>query len=283
MVVRVVLFVLMAMALIGFGTVAYVSLGPGPQKVVKGPPQVAVLVTARPVRAGSLLQPTDIGMKLYVKSEVPKHAQLDTPVNRTLLVGAMIRRSLPVGSPLLPSIIIRPGDRGFLAAVLGPGMRAVSVGVDAVSGTAGLIWPGDRVDLILTESLNGKGEPIGHQVVAETVLSAVRVIAIDQKLVEGAVPGNKNGALARTVTLEVTPREAEQVTVAQRLGQLSLVVHSSQHSPNRLAAGNPGLVWGSDVSPALAARAGAAAAAGAAANGGSVRVFQGAQAQEFKF
>lgn len=281
MAVRVALFVLMALALIGFGTVAYLSTGPGPQKVVIGPPQVMILSTTRPIRAGSLLQPTDIGARLMPANHLPKLAAHDTPANRAMLVGAMVRRSLPVGAPLLPSAVIRPGDRGFLAAVLGPGMRAVSVGVDAVSGTAGLIWPGDRIDLILTQTIAGNAQPIGHRVVAGIVLSNVRVIAIDQKLVEGAVPGNKNGALARTVTLEVTPREAEQVAVATRLGQLSLVVHSSQHGAHRVAAANPGLVWGSDVSPALAAPAAGPATAAASS---AVRVFQGAQgAQEFKF
>jgi len=83
----------------------------------------------------------------------------------------MVRQSLPAGTPILPGAVIRPGDHGFLAAVLRPGMRAVSVGVDAVTGTAGLIWPGDRVDLLLTQSLSGANLPPGRQVAAETVLS----------------------------------------------------------------------------------------------------------------
>ena len=83
---------------------------------------------------------------------------------------------------------MRPGDHGFLAAVLKQGMRAVTVGVDAVSGTAGLIWPGDRVDVILTQSMDDPKLPPGRRVAAETVLQDARVIAIDQVLVQGGVP-----------------------------------------------------------------------------------------------
>ena len=100
--------------------------------------------------------------------------------------GAMVRRSLSAGDPLRSGDVMRPGDHGFLSAVLEPGMRAVTVGVDAITGAAGLIWPGDRVDLILTQTIQEASMPMGHRVAAETVLSNVRVIAIDQQLVQGA-------------------------------------------------------------------------------------------------
>ena len=64
-------------------------------------------------------------------------------------------------------------------------MRAVSVGVDPVSGTAGLIWPGDRVDLVLTQSIEDKDQPSDRRVSGETVLTNLRVIAVDQQLVQG--------------------------------------------------------------------------------------------------
>ena len=67
------------------------------------------------------------------------------------VAGAMVRRSLAPNEPILAGDVLNPGDRGFLAAVLGTGMRAVTVGVDPVSGTAGLIWPGDHVDVVLTQ------------------------------------------------------------------------------------------------------------------------------------
>jgi pilus assembly protein CpaB len=100
----------------------------------------------------------------------------------------MIRRSVSEGQPILPSDVVRPGDHGFLAAVPGPNMRAITVAVDAVSGTAGLIWPGDRIDLILTQMLDDPALAAGRRVAAETVLSDVRVIAVDQQIVQGQAP-----------------------------------------------------------------------------------------------
>src|SRR6516162_9908115 len=73
---------------------------------------------------------------------------------------------------------------GFLAAVLRPGMRAVSVPVTATSGISGFVFPGDQVDILITHPLSasgGKGEGVQHQA-SETVLHDVRVLAVDQKL-----------------------------------------------------------------------------------------------------
>lgn len=165
--------------------------------------------------------------------------------------------------PILTSAIIHPGDHGFLAAVLAPGMRAVTVGVDAVSGAAGLIWPGDHVDVLLTQTLDDPTVPLGQRIAAEAVLVNVRVIATGQQIVQGSItsadPG-KAPPVATTVTLEVTPDQAERCEVATHLGPLSLVVHSSEISPvspDRLQSTQPNSsalpapVWADEVSPAL--------------------------------
>jgi pilus assembly protein CpaB len=146
---------------------------------------------------------------------------------------------------------MHPGDHGFLAAVLQPGMRALTIGVDAITGTAGLIWPGDRVDLILTLVLPDNVAPPGRRVAAETALTDVRVIAIDQQLVQGASPGSVEQT-ARTVTLEVNRDQAERVSVAMRLGRLSLAVRSADTSRQASEPhGQTDTVWASDVSAAL--------------------------------
>jgi len=142
--------------------------------------------------------------------------------------------------------------------VLAPGMRATTVGVDAISGAAGLIWPGDHVDVLLTQTLDDPSVPIGQRIAAELVLRNVRVIATGQQLVQGAVTANGQAPppAATTVTLEVTPDEAERVAVATRLGPLSLVVISSESQPVTAqtaadqAQGNQP-VWADEVSPAL--------------------------------
>lgn len=293
----------------GFGLVAWFSLqpiAPTVQAAEAAAPTalVTILAAARAMQAGGLLRPEDIGKTEIAAGTPMEGVLLDTPVHRAELVGAMIRRSLVALQPISTADILRPGDGGFLAAVLAPNHRAVSVAVDAVSGTAGLIWPGDRVDLILTQVSDDPSATAGRRTFGETVLRDVRVIAVDQQLSRGtspdpAVAGQSN----RTVTLEVLPDAAERVAVAVRLGRVALTVRAAE--PVRTAepgagagavagavaapaaaavvtAATPGLppiptTWGQDVSPALNQRR-------SPSTGATVRVFQGSGAdKEFKF
>jgi pilus assembly protein CpaB len=215
----------MAVGLLGFSAVAWTSLHPPAPPVVQIQ-RVQVLAAASTLRAGTLLKPDDLEIREMNEGEVPTGARRDTPQARSELFGAMVRQTLLPHQVVLPADVMRPGDHGFLAAVLTPGRRATSVGVDAVSGTAGLIWPGDHVDLILTQEINDANVPIGCRYAGETVLKDVRVIAIDQQLVQG---GGGTGTAdtsqqSRTVTLEVSPEDVEKVAVATRLGRLGLAV-----------------------------------------------------------
>ena len=282
MVLRILLFGLLLLGLAGFGGVAWYSLQPGQAPVADAPPPPAkatFLVAARPLRAGTLIKPEDFaGQEMEVEA-APAGARRDTREARAELFGAMVRRSLPQGDPMLAEDVLRPGDRGFLAAVLGPDLRAVSVGVDAVSGTAGLIWPGDRVDVVLTQQLSDDNLPAYRRVSGETVLPDIRVIAIDQALMQGAMgDGPEGNRQVRTVTLEVTPKQAERVAVATRLGRLALVVRSASGAEAPAEAG-PAITWGGDVSPALRAGRGAAEAPPQ-----TLQIFQGAaKREEFRF
>jgi len=272
---------MMALGLAGFGTVAWIATrhhGAIHHSVV-APQKVAILVAAHPLQAGALLKPADLSSALVPPQAVPGGASRDTEGERSGLTGAMIRHPLVAGQPILDLDVMRPGDHGFLAAVLSPGMRAVTVGVDAISGSAGLIWPGDRVDLVLTQEIADKSLPLGERLAAETVLTDVRVIAIDQQLVEGQNPNGLTSDLNRTVSLEVTPREAEDVAVATRLGRLSLVVRSADAAkPGTRAVAAPGIAWANQVSPALDV------AAPRVGRGATVQVFRGsAAAQEVHF
>lgn len=237
MIFRIFLFAIMAVGLAGFGIVAWVSAHPPSHAAHQAAPtQIAVLVMARDARPGTLLKADDITTKEMPTAKVPAGATDDAPSVRRAFVGAMVRRSLSTGDVILPQDVMLPGDHGFLAAVLQPGMIAVTVGVNAVSGSAGLIWPGDRVDVIMTQLIIDNSLPLGKRVSAQTVLHAARVIAIDQALVQGAVPGNgQSGSQSakHTVTLEVTPEQAAAVQVATRIGELSLAVCAAQvaHRP----------------------------------------------------
>jgi len=250
------LFALMALGLVGAGTVVWISSHPpAAEAKTEAPPPpstVSVITAARVIHAGSLLRSEDLASKDVPRSELGPDTTLDTPEVRRSLSGAMVRRGFGVGELLRPADVMHPGDHGFLAAVLMPGMRALTVGVDAITGTAGLIWPGDRVDLILTKEIPDSTASPGHRIAAETILSDVRVIAIDQQLVQGASPGSSEQP-ARTVTLEVNQDQAERVSVATRLGRLSLSVRSADttHPEPAPLHAQPPTVWASDVSAAL--------------------------------
>jgi pilus assembly protein CpaB len=280
---RLALFVLMAAGLAGFGAVTWISMHPPiPVAADASSPvndKLPVLVAARPLRAGSLLKPEDLAAQDMSPADKPAGAWRDAPNVRNDLLGAMIRRNLVAGEVILPADTLHPGDRGFLAAVLGSGMRAVTVGVDAISGIAGLIWPGDRVDLILTQSQDDTTVPPGRRVSGETVLHNVRVIAIDRELMQGATSESPETQAARTVTLEVAPPDAERVAVAVRLGRLSLAVVAADRTPDAStadAAQSGRVTWGGDVSSALRH--------GVGGDGATVRVFQGpTDSKEIRF
>jgi pilus assembly protein CpaB len=278
MFIRLAFFALMALGLVGFGTVAWIATRPPPPDpaVVAASTKINVLVVTSPVRPGNLLKPEDLAAKEVTRQQAGDDAMLDTPDARRALVGAMVRGTLSVGDLVRSKDVMHPGDHGFLAAVLGPGMRAVSVSVDLVTGAAGLIWPGDRVDVILTQAMSDATLPVGRRVAAETILSDVRVLAIDQQLVQGVAPDGaaRNG---RTVTIEVAPSQAERISVATRVGRLSLAVRSIDGAPRSGPAVRPNTTWASDVSPALGADV-------AQGTGRTIRVFQGAaDGKEFRF
>ncbi|HJS87115.1 MAG TPA: Flp pilus assembly protein CpaB [Acetobacteraceae bacterium] len=233
---------------------------PAPQAALPPPPaKLRILVAARPVHAGTLLVPADIEAQEVLPTDMPLGALRDEGEARAGIRGAMVRRSLEKGDPVNGADLLKPGDRGFLAAVLRPGTRAVSVGVDLVAGTAGLIWPGDYVDVILTQTIDDQSAPLDHRVSGEAVLENALVIAIDQQIVHGTAP---DGVLTnatinnRTVTLEVTERDAERVAVATRLGKLALAVRAADpgpkgDTPGAAPAPAAGVVWGGDVAAAL--------------------------------
>lgn len=278
MILRLAFFALMALGLTGFGTVAWVATRPPPPDpaTIATAARVTVLVAARPARAGTLLKPEDLTAKEITVGEAGADSSPDNQDTRHALSGAMVRRGLAAGEVVRMKDVMRPGDHGFLAAVLGPGMRAVSVGVDTITGSAGLIWPGDRVDLILTQVIGDTTIPVGRRIAAETILSDVRVIAIDQQLVQGVAPDGSDGK-ARTVTMEVTSSQAERVAVASRIGRLSLAVQSVDRTLTAQPVGTTKTTWASDVSPAL----GNDVAQGTRS---SLRVFTGAaESKEFRF
>jgi pilus assembly protein CpaB len=248
---RVGLYLIMALGLFGFGTVAWVSVRPHAQgggQADAAMEQVSVMVASHPLRAGTLLKSDDLMVVPLAPNVVPDAAMRGKDLKPADLKGSMLRRALRDHEPLLGSDIMHTNDRGFLAAVLTPGLRAITVAVDVVTGAAGLISPGDHVDVLLIQTLDDASRPAGQRVAAQIVLSDIRVIAIDQRMVEGEGPesGSKPAA---TVTIEVASEQAERVVVAGRIGRLSLLVRSAEAGPDVDSAHH--VTWGGDVSSAL--------------------------------
>jgi pilus assembly protein CpaB len=135
--------------------------------------------------------------------------------------GAVARRSILQGEAIVKTAIVKSNEGGFMSAVLTPGLRAVTISVNPTSGNAGFVFPGDKVDLILTHRIQVQDG--GSDVLAsETFIENSRVLAVDQMLDN---PENK-AIPARTITLEVTPRQAEEINVATNLGTISVSLRS---------------------------------------------------------
>jgi pilus assembly protein CpaB len=276
---RLVFVGLMLVTALALGLIAYQVARPPPTattatKAPGPPPTLSYLVAAHPLPPGTLERDSDLTVKTVPREQLPAGAIVDSPEGRAQLTGALVQHYVETGTPIRLEDVLRPRDRGFLAAVLAPGTRAVSIAVDPVSGVGGLIWPGDRVDVILTQEIPTAGTS-AKRVVGETVLSDVRVVAVDQDIVQGASPtAGISGRLASTVTVQATEDQAERLTVAGRLGRLSLAIRAVGSSPSRGGGAMP-MVTGEDVSPALMQAGGVA--------GSRVEVIQGDQHSEVTF
>jgi pilus assembly protein CpaB len=232
------------------------------------PPKTMVLAAAQALRTGTLLRAEDVHWldwsdavpagAMVRPSQQDRAAQPNADLQALSSVyGAVLKQRVDPNMPILSTIIVKPGDRGFLAAVLAPGYRAVSIGVNPVSGASGLIFPGDHVDLILTQDFQKGEEPISRRSVSETIVTNVRVLAIDQRLQEASPDPKVQIPIPRTVTLEVLPKQAEMINVAVQLGTLSLALRSVPLDAEPVTANGPPVketvesTWADDVSPAL--------------------------------
>ncbi|HLL31620.1 MAG TPA: Flp pilus assembly protein CpaB [Allosphingosinicella sp.] len=199
------------------------SASAGP--VVPAGPEVLVATRALPV--GTIIDAEAFRFQRWPEGLVqPAYYIKGKPgVRPADLVGTVVRNEITAGQPFTQGSLIKPGERGFLAAALGPGMRAVTVPVSATSGVAGFIFPGDRVDIVLTQEVAGGGDGVPLKV-SETVMRNVRVLATDQRMSARGDDGKAVVQRFTMVTLEATPKIAEKIAVAQKIGDLSLSLRS---------------------------------------------------------
>lgn len=201
--------------------------------IVAAPEPARVLVAARDVAPGARLQANDVRWAPWPEEAVlPGYlVQATDPEAGTRLTGAVARNGFVAGEPVFAARVVHPGEAGFMAAVLDPGMRAVAIPISARAGAGGFILPNDRVDVISAFSTDD-----GFR--TELVVENVRVLAIDQHHSEsedGAVVGE-------TATLELTSDQARAVALAVAVGEVSLALRSvadGQGGP-RLSSGEAG-------------------------------------------
>jgi pilus assembly protein CpaB len=201
----------------------------------KATAEVEIVVAKVNLPAGYILQPKDMRWQAWPDKTLADDYILKSK-GGTLesLQNAVIRRGVAAGEPLTWGRVVKKGDRGYLAAILTPGMRAFSVRISDISGISGLVFPGDRVDLIISHKVtkkNAKGEDITNTA-SETILTNVRILAIDQKT------DDQEGKplVAKTATLEVTPKQAEEVALASNIGEIVLSLHSLAQTPEEMLA-----------------------------------------------
>ena len=209
---------------------------PAPQVQAAAAPQPVgpkILVATRALPVGTIIGPDSFRYQPWPK-ELVENAYFVEGQNVDLnqLHGTVVRNAISAGQPITQGALVKSGDRGVLAAALGPGMRAVTVSVSAQSGVAGFVFPGDRVDMVLTQSVDGSDGPALRA--SETIIRNVRVLATDQRTVSEDKDGNTEVKVSSNVTLEVTPRIAEKIAVAQSIGQLSLSLRSIADNASEL-------------------------------------------------
>lgn len=205
-------------------------VGAGAQQAAAAPavplgPKVLVAKKALPV--GTIIDPDSFTLQPWPKELMQSayyvEGQPDGDPKR--LLGTVVRYQITAGQPVTRGSLVGPQDRGFLAAALGPGMRAITVPVNVSSGVAGFVFPGDHVDMVLTQQVEGGGDGPALKV-SETIIRNLRVLATDQRITEKDDDGKTQVKTFSNVTLEVTPRIAEKIAVAQSLGTLSLSLRS---------------------------------------------------------
>ena len=203
---------LLVRGLLGGGTEKTVAaVAPHPVNTVR------VLVAATRIQAGTKLTPQSVRWQEWPKSAVDASfiTAAGNPNLDQIVKGVVARAPMVAGEPLSTTKVIHADSSGFMAAQLAPGMRAVSIGIDAKSSAGGFILPNDRVDVLLTRQLQGQQ----HNFASSTILKDVRVLAVDQTY---AQKQDEKVVVGKTATLELTPHQAVIVARASASGTLSL-------------------------------------------------------------
>jgi pilus assembly protein CpaB len=252
-----------------------------------------VLVAARNLAAGEVLKAEDMRWQKWPDDGLNPnyflHDNGDDPKNH---VGMIVLHGIEIGEPIVQSRLLKAGDTSFLAAELPPGMRAISISINNISDTSGFILPGDYVDVLLSEHYTMKQSqaqqkeaeiagppPFDTREINSIVLRDVKVLAIDQTVQDLDSKPRTGGS----ATLMVTLPDAQKLTIASSIGNLSLLLRSHELPAHPEAEGTPTIVEDYQVSTFRAAMLQqylarlAQVQSGSGNSGGELRIYHGAQ------
>jgi pilus assembly protein CpaB len=234
----------LAIAIIAGGIAAILVSGgsdtPAPTQVVQqAAPTAEVLVASADIPMGSVITAEALAWREWPEAGaagfITKAGEPEALANVT---GAIARQPIVSGEPIRMQKIVKADGSGFMSAILPAGMRAVATEISAETGAGGFILPNDRVDVILTRRAESGGEGTTAEAMSSsTILTNVRVLAIDQATVE---QDGQKVVVGRTATLELLPRQTEILALARQLGSLSLALRSlADSNPAGLAGAAP--------------------------------------------
>lgn len=235
-------------------------------------PPTMILVAAKALPAGHFIKAEDLKWQSWPDDNMASSYLAQGAVTTDAIVGSVVRNGISIGEPITDTRIVKKGERGFLAAIVTPGFRAITVTMASNAGLSGLAMPGDRVDVLLTMSVPSANKDAPERKFTETVMQDVRVLAIDQKMDDQT----NDGVLAHSATLEVTPKQAETVTLLQDLGKMSMTLRSVGSAENDAGIHEPTVTSESDLTALLGLRA-PAKAAGPASSSDRIEVVRGTQ------
>jgi pilus assembly protein CpaB len=205
--------------------------GPAPPPQVVQVPTTEILVAKNDIGMGTTLSGQDIEWQAWPESAAQNPAFIrknERPEALQQFAGAIVRVPMAAGEPVRANKLIIGKNSGFMAAILPSGMRAYATEVSPETGVAGFILPNDRVDVLLTPKHDrteedGRGKRELEYYAAETILTDVRVLAIDQLVQE---KDGQRVVIGRTATLELTPRQSELLAAARQSGVITLALRS---------------------------------------------------------
>jgi pilus assembly protein CpaB len=186
-----------------------------------------VLVAAHDIQQGAALAPSDLGVATFPTASIsPNFIRLNAqPSAQADTVGAVTRRAFVQGEPITTNAIIQPEGRGFMAAQLAPGFRAVAVEIENKNAVGGYIQPNDHVDVIATTRANGGSS---QEVRSDIILQDVRVLALGDTTQPQASGDHPTTVEAHVAVLELSPEDARTLALAEGMGDISLALRGVQ-------------------------------------------------------